>query len=67
MSNIMNIAMNLIQRNPRIANNPNYREFIDVIQSGDAAKGQQIAENLCRSYGTSKEEAIANARRYFHI
>lgn len=26
--------------------------------SGDAQKGQEIAMNLCQTYGTSKEEAM---------
>ena len=67
MTNITDLALNMISRNPRISQNPNFREYIDVIRRGDSVRGQQIADNLCRSYGSSRDETIANARRYFHI
>ena len=41
--------------------------MIDVIRSGDAAKGQQIAKNLCDTYGVKPEDAISQARSFFHI
>lgn len=67
MNNIKEFALNMIGRNPMISNNPNFREFIDVIRSGDDVRGQQIAENLCKSYGTNKEAVIENARKFFRI
>lgn len=33
--------------------------MIDVIKSGDANRGQQIARNLCNTYGVKPEDAIA--------
>lgn len=66
-NNIMSLALDIIQKNPAIANNPNAREMVDVIRSGDAAKGQQIAKNLCDTYGVKPEEAISQARSFFHI
>ena len=48
------MAMNLISQNPNIANNPNAQELIKVIQNGDSARGQQIADNLCQTYGISR-------------
>lgn len=46
MDNIMDFAMNLISRNPKIANNPQAQEMIDVIKSGDSRRGEEIANNL---------------------
>ena len=66
-NNIMGLALDIIQKNPALANNPNAREMIDVIRSGDAAKGQQIAKNLCATYGVKPEDAISQARSFFHI
>lgn len=60
-------AMNLITRNPQIANNPNAQGMIQAIQSNDSAKGEQIAKNLCDSYGISPQEAIQQAKRFFNI
>lgn len=40
--NLMQFALNMIQRNPNIANNPQAQTMLQVLQSGDAQKGQQI-------------------------
>lgn len=65
MNNLMNFAMGIISKNPQIANNPNAREMIKVIQSGDFKRGQQIAQNLCQSNGTTPEEAVKQACGFF--
>lgn len=68
MSNaIMNFAMNMIAKNPQLSGNPQAQDLINVIKSGDAAKGEQIARNLCSSYGMSPEQALDLAVSYFHI
>lgn len=61
------MALNLLAQNPNIANNPNAQEFIQVIQNGDSVKGAQIAQNLCDTYGISKEDAIKNAKSFFNL
>ena len=48
----------LIASNPNIANNPRNKALLDVVMSGDAQKGKEIAMNLCQTYGASKEEAV---------
>lgn len=65
--NMRDMALNLLMQNPNIANNPNAREFIQVIQNGDSAKGEQIAQNLCNTYGMSKEDAVRNAKSFFRL
>lgn len=65
--NMRDMALNLLMQNPNIANNPNAQEFIQVIQNGDSVKGEQIAQNLCNTYGMSKEDAIRNAKSFFHL
>lgn len=68
MANMIDNLLNaLISRNPNIANNPRNQEFLNVIRSGDSVRGQQIAENLCNTYGVSKEEAIMQAKKFFNI
>lgn len=63
--NPMQFALNMIQRNPQIANNPRAQDMIKVIQSGDSARGQQLAENLCQTYGVTKEQAMNQAMQFF--
>jgi hypothetical protein len=67
MINIQQFAMNLLQSNPNVAKNPQAQEMLKVIQNGDSQRGQMIAENLCKTYGITKEDALAQAKRFFHI
>lgn len=67
MSNMINFAMTLLSRNPQIANNPTAKNMIEVIQSNDSKRGQEIAENLCSTYGVKKEDAISQAKQFFNI
>lgn len=68
MSNaIMNFAMNAIAKNPQIANNPQAQDLINVIKSGDSVRGEQIARNLCQSYGVTPEQALDRAIGFFGI
>lgn len=54
MNNPMSMLLNMAMQNSAIANNPRAQEMLQVIQSGDAQKGQQIAMNLCKTYGGFK-------------
>lgn len=64
---IMGYAMEMLRNNPNVVNNPQAQEMVNVIQSGDAQKGQEIADNICKTYGISREEAIMQAGRFFHL
>lgn len=65
MNNPMSMLLNMAMQNSNIVNNPRAQEMLQVIQSGDAQKGQQIAMNLCKTYGVSKEQAVGMATEYF--
>ena len=64
---MIQFAMNLINRNPQVANNPMAQELIGVIQNGSEQQGETMAENLCKSYGVTKEQALADAKKFFGI
>lgn len=51
-------AMNMIKRNPAVANNPTAQEAIRAIETGDAKAGEEIANNILNSYGLTKEQAM---------
>lgn len=55
------------QLRQRAASNPMAQGMLDVIESGDASKGEQMADNLCKSMGVSREDAIKQARQFFGI
>ena len=64
---LMQFAMAMINKNPAIQNNPQAQEYINIIQNNDSAKGEKIATNLCNTYGVTKEQAIAQAKKYFGL
>ena len=66
-NNLMGFALDVIRHNPALQNNPNAREMIDDIRSGDANRGQQIARNLCNTYGVKPADAITQAKSFFHM
>lgn len=55
----------LLQRNPQIQMNPLAKNMMNVLQNGDAVKGEEIARNLCQSYGVSPEQAYGMAMQFF--
>lgn len=67
MLDIRQFALNMLQRNPNVANNPQAQGYLEVIQNNDSEKGQQIAENICKSYGMTKEEALNRAKQFFGL
>ena len=66
----MNPLQALISRaasSPSLSGNPNARAMLEVVQSGDSARGERIANNLLKTYGVSKEDALAQAKRFFNL
>lgn len=61
MNGIINI---LVKMNPQIANNPQAQEWLNVIRSGDAKRGREIAANLCRNNGVSEEQGYQTAAQW---
>lgn len=61
------LVMMLIRDNPNIANNPQAQEMLDIIDKNDSKRGEVVAQNLCDTYGVTREQAIAQAERYFHL
>lgn len=62
--NLQQMAMMMLQNNPNIKNNPMAQQALQIIQSGDNAAGEQMAMNLCQTYGVSKEQAIKQAQEW---
>lgn len=65
--NIAQLAMQMIQNNPQIANSPQAQQYLKVIQSGDSVAGQQLAQNILQTYGLTKEQGIMQAMRGFGL
>lgn len=58
-------ALDLIEKNPNISSNPMGKQMVEVIKSGDSAKGEQLANNILSTYGISRDDAIAQAKKFF--
>lgn len=65
--NLQALAMNLMAKNPAIANNPNAQTMLEIINSGDQVRGEQLANNLLETYGVSKEDALQQAKTFFGL
>lgn len=63
----MDAMINTIKSNPNIANNPQMLAYIEVLESGDTKRGEELANNLLKTYGTTKEDALKEALAFFRI
>lgn len=60
------IARHLSQsQNQDIFSNPRKMEMLKVLLSGDQKRGEELANNLLKSYGKTREEAMEIARQRF--
>jgi len=61
----LNLMLNfLIKNNPQIQNNPMAQSMLSIIQNGDSMQGEQIANNLCKTYGVTREQAVKQAENW---
>lgn len=58
---------NMLANNPQLQNNPIAKNYLSVLQSGDAKKGEEIANNLLKSYGMTREQGLDLAKKTFHL
>lgn len=61
------LLQKLLENNPNIQNNPQAKEFLEVIRNNDSVRGEQIANNLLQTYGVSKEDALKHAQQFFKL
>lgn len=66
MNNPMIAGMiNKLTTDPSMSSNPVAQNLLVAIKSGDSKKGEEIAKNLCNSYGVTPEEAYNQAMAFF--
>lgn len=63
--NPMQIILNKVASDPRIQQNPQAQQLLQVIQSGDSKRGEELARNLCQTYGVTPEQGIQQAKNFF--
>lgn len=62
---IQQMLMQQAMSNPRIANNPQAQQVMRILQSGDAKAGEEMARNLCQTYGIDPNQGVAQAQQAF--
>lgn len=67
MSNLTQIAMNMLRNNPNVPNTPWKDSAINAIATGDQKTGEQIANNILAANGLTKEQAMEIARTRLHL
>lgn len=65
LPNPMQMVLGQLANNPNIANDPQKKHMLEVLQSGNAEEGQKIAQNLCETYGLDPQQAAQQAKSYF--
>ena len=65
--NPMQFVTQMLSKNPNIVNNPIAQNYLSVLQSGDAKRGEEIANNILRTYGMTKEQALSQVKSYFYL
>lgn len=69
MTSPRDIALNFINNNPQlqqyIASDPQKQQMFEVLKSGDAVKGQQLANEICQQQGVTPEQGLQNAMNFF--
>jgi len=66
-NNFANMAMNMLKSNPNINRNPMAKELMDILQSGDTKRGEAMANNILNNYGLNRDDAVNQAKSFFHI
>lgn len=61
--NPQNILQQILRSNPNMQQNPQMQNYIQVLMSGDSARGEELARNLCQSMGISPEEGVSQAQQ----
>ena len=61
----MNFVNRLLAGNPQVAKQPDGTQRAVGNSKWRRRDGEQIARNLCESYGITPEEAYAQAMRFF--
>lgn len=65
--NPMQLIINKLSQDPRIQQSPQMQQYLQVIQSGDSQRGEELARNICQTYGITPEEGVRQAKQIFGI
>lgn len=61
LNNYVNNMVSQLMNDQEVLSNPTKMEMLNVIRTGDAKRGEEIAMNICNSYGMTPQEFIFNS------
>lgn len=67
MSKLTDMAAQMIRNNPNIQQSPFAQAGMNAILNNDAKAGEQLANNILKSVGMTKEQAMQLARQQMHL
>lgn len=67
MIDFQKMALKIIEKNPNLAKDPQNKELIDALRSGDQKKGEELALRLCTDRGVTPEQAVSEAKNFFKL
>lgn len=67
MSKLTDMAAQMIRNNPNIQQSPFAQAGMNAILNNDAKAGEQLANNILKSVGMTKEQAMQIARNQMHL
>lgn len=66
--NISQFAMNMIQNNSdKIQNKELANQLMDILQTGNLRKGEELANGILQQNNIQKEDALKQARSFFRF
>lgn len=65
--NPLQLAAQMMQKNPNLANNPEAQRMLSVLQNGSQEEQKQLAQEICQARGISLEEGVQQAKSYFNL
>lgn len=63
MPNIYDIAIGIVKSNPQFAESPMGKNFLEALETRDVAKGEEMANNVLKNHGLSKEEGMKDVKK----
>lgn len=63
MMNFQNLVQTAIRQNPKLQQNPQMQNYIQILMSGDSQRGEQLARNICESMGITPEQGVQQAQQ----
>lgn len=58
-------AQQMLQMNPRFQQNPQVKEMLQAVSSGDMTKCEEIGRNMCNTLGIQPQDVISQGKSMF--